>query len=97
MSPSSLIPREDGTRKLAGLFGAEARAEGDTTADTFFYYIPGTVSGGCVPAPGRPPRTAVVWSVYGCECVPMSAQLGVLRVSPRVGAGGHQIQNKVRK
>ncbi|XP_024410660.1 pleckstrin homology domain-containing family N member 1 isoform X2 [Desmodus rotundus] len=40
--PSLKGSREDGTRKLAGLFGAEARAEGDTTADTFFYYIPGT-------------------------------------------------------
>ncbi|KAM5320835.1 pleckstrin homology domain-containing family N member 1 isoform 2-T2 [Glossophaga mutica] len=34
--------REDGTRKLAGLFGTEAHAEGDATADKFFYYIPGT-------------------------------------------------------
>ncbi|XP_036918175.1 pleckstrin homology domain-containing family N member 1 [Sturnira hondurensis] len=39
--PSLKGSREDGTRKLAGLFGTEARAEGDTTADKF-YYIPGT-------------------------------------------------------
>ncbi|KAF6110767.1 pleckstrin homology domain containing N1 [Phyllostomus discolor] len=39
--PSLKGSREDGTRKLAGLFGAEARAEGDATADKFFY-IPGT-------------------------------------------------------
>lgn len=96
MSPPSLVPREDGTRKLAGLFGTEARAEGDSTADKFFYYIPGTVSGGRVPAPGRPPRGAVVRPVSGCECVPRSAQLGVSWVSRGRGRGC-QTQNKVRK
>ncbi|XP_045714390.1 pleckstrin homology domain-containing family N member 1 [Phyllostomus hastatus] len=40
--PSLKGSREDGTRKLAGLFGTGARAEGDATADKFFYYIPGT-------------------------------------------------------
>ncbi|XP_054440506.1 pleckstrin homology domain-containing family N member 1 isoform X1 [Pteronotus mesoamericanus] len=40
--PSLKGSREDGARKLAGLFGTEARAEGDTTANKIFYYIPGT-------------------------------------------------------
>lgn len=44
MSPPSLVPREDGARKLAGLFGTEAGADRDTTADKIFHYIPGTVS-----------------------------------------------------
>lgn len=44
VSPPSLVPREDGARKLAGLFGTEAGADGDTTADKIFHYIPGTVS-----------------------------------------------------
>lgn len=42
----SLIPREDSARKLAGLFGTEARPDGDTAANKIFHYIPGTVSGG---------------------------------------------------
>lgn len=44
VSPPSLVPREDGARKLAGLFGSEAGADRDTTADKIFHYIPGTVS-----------------------------------------------------
>lgn len=42
--PPSLVPREDGARKLTGLFGTEAGPDGDTTADKIFCYIPGTVS-----------------------------------------------------
>uniref|UniRef100_A0A667IM50 Kelch like family member 17 n=1 Tax=Lynx canadensis TaxID=61383 RepID=A0A667IM50_LYNCA len=34
--------KEDGARKLAGLFGTEAGPDGDTTADKIFYYVPGT-------------------------------------------------------
>ncbi|XP_019567719.2 pleckstrin homology domain-containing family N member 1 isoform X1 [Rhinolophus sinicus] len=34
--------REDGTRKLAGLFGTEAGPDGDTTAAKIFHYIPGS-------------------------------------------------------
>lgn len=44
--PVSLVPREDSARKLAGLFGTEARPDGDTAANKIFHYIPGTVSGG---------------------------------------------------
>ncbi|XP_060252154.1 kelch-like protein 17 isoform X8 [Ovis aries] len=40
--PSLKGNREDGARKLAGLFGTEAGADGDTTADKIFHYIPGT-------------------------------------------------------
>ncbi|XP_058408534.1 pleckstrin homology domain-containing family N member 1 [Diceros bicornis minor] len=40
--PSLKGNREDGARKLAGLFGTEAGPDGDTTADKIFYYIPGT-------------------------------------------------------
>ncbi|KAF4018547.1 hypothetical protein G4228_009889 [Cervus hanglu yarkandensis] len=40
--PSLKGNREDGTRKLAGLFGTEAGADGNTTADKIFHYIPGT-------------------------------------------------------
>lgn len=41
--PSLKGSREDGTRKLAGLFGSEASPDdGDTTADKIFCYIPGT-------------------------------------------------------
>ncbi|KAM7099974.1 pleckstrin homology domain-containing family N member 1 isoform 1-T1 [Molossus nigricans] len=40
--PSLKGTREDGRRKLAGLFGSEASPDGDTTADKIFYYIPGT-------------------------------------------------------
>ena len=82
MSPSSLIPREDGTRKLAGLFGAEARAEGDTTADTFFYYIPGTVSGGCVPAPAGLPGLrwcGLCMAASVCPCLLSSGSCGSAR------------------
>lgn len=38
--------REDSARKLAGLFGTEARPDGDTAANKIFHYIPGTVSRG---------------------------------------------------
>lgn len=49
LEPSvSLVPREDSARKLAGLFGTEARPDGDTAANKIFHYIPGTVSGGGV-------------------------------------------------
>lgn len=60
MSPHSLVPREDGTRKLAGLFGTEASPDGDTTADKIFHYIPGSVSGGwaCPSGGGRRGRGA---------------------------------------
>lgn len=44
MSPPSLVPREDGARKLAGLLGTEAGPDQDATADKIFCYIPGTVS-----------------------------------------------------
>ncbi|KAB0376802.1 hypothetical protein FD755_011246 [Muntiacus reevesi] len=40
--PSLKGNREDGARKLAGLFGTEAGADGNTTADKIFHYIPGT-------------------------------------------------------
>ncbi|XP_039732684.1 pleckstrin homology domain-containing family N member 1 isoform X1 [Pteropus medius] len=40
--PSLKGNREDGTRKLAGLFGTEASPDGDTAAGKIFYYIPGT-------------------------------------------------------
>ncbi|XP_045437164.1 pleckstrin homology domain-containing family N member 1 isoform X3 [Pipistrellus kuhlii] len=41
--PSLKGSREDGTRKLAGLFGSEASPDdGDTAADKIFCYIPGT-------------------------------------------------------
>lgn len=51
LEPSvSLVPREDSARKLAGLFGTEARPDGDTAANRIFHYIPGTVSGGACPA-----------------------------------------------
>lgn len=44
--PSLKGNREDSARKLAGLFGTEARPDGDTAANKIFHYIPGTVSGG---------------------------------------------------
>nr|XP_058915702.1 pleckstrin homology domain-containing family N member 1 isoform X11 [Kogia breviceps] len=40
--PSLKGNREDGARKLAGLFGPEARPDGDATAEKIFHYIPGT-------------------------------------------------------
>uniref|UniRef100_A0A8C8Y129 Pleckstrin homology domain containing N1 n=1 Tax=Panthera leo TaxID=9689 RepID=A0A8C8Y129_PANLE len=40
--PSLKGNREDGARKLAGLFGTEAGPDGDATADKIFYYVPGT-------------------------------------------------------
>ncbi|XP_023491867.1 pleckstrin homology domain-containing family N member 1 isoform X4 [Equus przewalskii] len=40
--PSLKGNREDGARKLTGLFGTEAGPDGDTTADKIFCYIPGT-------------------------------------------------------
>uniref|UniRef100_A0A8C0C3U7 PH domain-containing protein n=1 Tax=Balaenoptera musculus TaxID=9771 RepID=A0A8C0C3U7_BALMU len=40
--PSLKGNREDGARKLVGLFGTEASPDGDTTADKIFRYIPGT-------------------------------------------------------
>ncbi|XP_072587015.1 pleckstrin homology domain-containing family N member 1 isoform X1 [Vulpes vulpes] len=40
--PSLKGNREDGARKLAGLFGIEAGPDQDATADKIFYYIPGT-------------------------------------------------------
>ncbi|XP_027964301.1 pleckstrin homology domain-containing family N member 1 isoform X3 [Eumetopias jubatus] len=40
--PSLKGNREDGARKLAGLFGSEAGPDLDATADKIFYYIPGT-------------------------------------------------------
>ncbi|KAI5252925.1 pleckstrin homology domain-containing family N member 1 isoform X2 [Manis pentadactyla] len=44
--PSLKATREDGTRKLTGLFGSEASPHQDTTANKIFYYVPGTdVSG----------------------------------------------------
>lgn len=46
--PSLKGNREDSARKLAGLFGTEARPDGDTAANKIFHYIPGTVSGGGV-------------------------------------------------
>lgn len=45
VSPPSLVPREDGARKLAGPFGTEAGPDLDATADRIFCYVPGTVSG----------------------------------------------------
>lgn len=48
--PSLKGNREDSARKLAGLFGTEARPDGDTAANRIFHYIPGTVSGGACPA-----------------------------------------------
>ncbi|XP_047580418.1 pleckstrin homology domain-containing family N member 1 isoform X2 [Lutra lutra] len=39
--PSLKGNREDGARKLAGLFGTEAGPDPDATADKIFYYIPG--------------------------------------------------------
>ncbi|XP_054939586.1 pleckstrin homology domain-containing family N member 1 isoform X7 [Physeter macrocephalus] len=40
--PSLKGNREDGARKLVGLFGTETRPDGDATADNIFHYIPGT-------------------------------------------------------
>ncbi|XP_029802846.1 pleckstrin homology domain-containing family N member 1 isoform X2 [Suricata suricatta] len=40
--PSLKGNREDGARKLAGLFGTEAGPDRDATADKIFCYIPGT-------------------------------------------------------
>lgn len=40
--PSLKGNREDSSRKLAGLFGTEARPDGDTAANKIFNYIPGT-------------------------------------------------------
>ncbi|XP_077619901.1 pleckstrin homology domain-containing family N member 1 [Crocuta crocuta] len=40
--PSLKGNREDGARKLAGLFGTEAGPDQDATADKIFCYIPGT-------------------------------------------------------
>ncbi|XP_067572562.1 pleckstrin homology domain-containing family N member 1 isoform X6 [Pseudorca crassidens] len=40
--PSLKGNREDGARKLVGLFGTEASPDGDTTADKIFHFIPGT-------------------------------------------------------
>uniref|UniRef100_A0A4X1W940 Pleckstrin homology domain containing N1 n=1 Tax=Sus scrofa TaxID=9823 RepID=A0A4X1W940_PIG len=40
--PSLKGNREDGARKLTGLFGTEASSDGDTTADKIFHYFPGT-------------------------------------------------------
>ncbi|XP_006871814.1 PREDICTED: pleckstrin homology domain-containing family N member 1 [Chrysochloris asiatica] len=39
--PSIKSTREDGSRKLASLFGNEAGPDGDTAADKILYYIPG--------------------------------------------------------
>lgn len=43
--PSLKGNREDSARKLAGLFGTEARPDGDTAANKIFHYIPGTQLG----------------------------------------------------
>ncbi|KAK2502251.1 hypothetical protein MC885_020795, partial [Smutsia gigantea] len=40
--PSLKGTREDGTRKLTGLFGSEASPHQDSTANKIFYYVPGT-------------------------------------------------------
>ncbi|XP_038191373.1 pleckstrin homology domain-containing family N member 1 isoform X1 [Arvicola amphibius] len=40
--PSLKGNRDDSSRKLAGLFGTEARPDGDTAANKIFHYIPGT-------------------------------------------------------
>uniref|UniRef100_A0A452SU23 Pleckstrin homology domain containing N1 n=1 Tax=Ursus americanus TaxID=9643 RepID=A0A452SU23_URSAM len=40
--PSLKGNREDGARKLAGLFGTEAGPDPDAAADKIFHYIPGT-------------------------------------------------------
>ncbi|XP_024616085.1 pleckstrin homology domain-containing family N member 1 isoform X2 [Neophocaena asiaeorientalis asiaeorientalis] len=40
--PSLKGNREDGARKLVGLFGTEASPDGDTTDDKIFRFIPGT-------------------------------------------------------
>lgn len=68
MSPTSLVPREDGARKLAGLFGTEAGPDGDATADKIFYYVPGTVSRRV----GVSQLTGVRWRWSPCGCVCLS-------------------------
>ncbi|XP_059997796.1 pleckstrin homology domain-containing family N member 1 isoform X4 [Lagenorhynchus albirostris] len=45
--PSLKGNREDGARKLVGLFGTEASPDGDTTADKIFRFIPGTDISDC--------------------------------------------------
>ncbi|KAG8505503.1 Pleckstrin homology domain-containing family N member 1 [Galemys pyrenaicus] len=44
--PSLRGSRDDGARRLAGLFGTAAGPDGDSPADKIFYYIPGTASWG---------------------------------------------------
>ncbi|XP_076422056.1 pleckstrin homology domain-containing family N member 1 isoform X6 [Peromyscus maniculatus bairdii] len=50
--PSLKGNREDSARKLAGLFGTEARPDGDTAANKIFHYIPGTD----IPGPENQPE-----------------------------------------
>ncbi|KAM6216862.1 pleckstrin homology domain-containing family N member 1 [Rhynchocyon petersi] len=40
--PSLKSTREDGSRRLPGLFGSEAGPDGDAAADKILYYVPGT-------------------------------------------------------
>ncbi|XP_058160694.1 pleckstrin homology domain-containing family N member 1 isoform X2 [Dasypus novemcinctus] len=42
VSPPSLVPREDSSRKLAGLFGTEAGPDAGAAADRILHYIPGS-------------------------------------------------------
>nr|XP_042128313.1 pleckstrin homology domain-containing family N member 1 isoform X5 [Peromyscus maniculatus bairdii] len=52
--PSLKGNREDSARKLAGLFGTEARPDGDTAANKIFHYIPGTNQD--IPGPENQPE-----------------------------------------
>lgn len=91
MSTPSLVPREDGARKLVGLFGTEASPDGDTTDDKIFRFIPGTVSSRSV-SPGSRGR--------GSGGLPVTARVCVL---PVLGLGsspsdqGSQVHGTGRK
>ncbi|KAH0514770.1 Pleckstrin homology domain-containing family N member 1 [Microtus ochrogaster] len=91
--PPPQPPAEDSSRKLAGLFGTEARPDGDTAANKIFHYIPGTnqTNSNCV-STGRKktelrhsgssqsPRGKVRREVSG-SAVPLPLHLDLTKVS----------------
>lgn len=88
MSTPSLVPREDGARKLVGLFGTEASPDGDTTADKIFRFIPGTVSSWPV-SPGSRERGSGGLRVTARVC-PACAGPGVFPVGPGESSPRHR-------
>lgn len=90
VSPPSLVPREDGARKLAGLLGTEAGPDLDATADRIFYYIPGPVSRRVA----RPSSQGAAVAVSVALRVPVLAFWGP---GSSLSAWGESVQNQVRK